>query len=382
MEFMKKNNSITNVNLNLKMKGMEYYKSLLFTKQSDKINSIFGYISVIDFIDKVTMNSVTDKRLFANIIGISTDIMVDVNVEKTHGGYLNRKAVESIMLNRQANNDFHKCFTFHSQLDKIWRNFTINLNSISLMLSNEPYYDKTFQLAIHSSNSLPNDNDFIKINHLTNNIIRYSEIQTRLLGSGFDTNCFDYNLDHNFGNYSMRSDCITSCMTSRLQNFTRQFGHLIPDHLMRKQYFQYRKELNILFFSEYNDKYNLEIIKSEINCSLVCRKDCKFSHFISNYENKGIFTPMASHTQIIHSPLPDILITHLPEITFNSFVCNFGGILGLWLGLSVFAIFSEFRDIVINLFEKRKRIMNLQNLYLNRIVKKEFFKKSRNIMIK
>ena len=58
-----------------------------------------------------------------------------------------------------------------------------------------------------------------------------------------------------------------------------------------------------------------------------------------------------------HSSFPDILITHLPEITFNAFVCNFGGLLGLWLGLSVFTIFSEFRDICIKLFVKRQQII-------------------------
>ena len=62
---------------------------------------------------------------------------------------------------------------------------------------------------------------------------------------------------------------------------------------------------------------------------------------------------------IKHSKIPDVLITHLPEITFNAFVCNFGGLLGLWLGLSVFAIFRGIRDILLKLFDKRQQTFNI-----------------------
>ncbi len=90
-------------------------------------------------------------------------------------------------------------------------------------------------------------------------------------------------------------------------------------------------------------------------------------------------------TSIKHNKIPDILITHLPEITFNAFVCNFGGLLGLWLGLSVFAIFSEFRDICIAIFGKRQLIVyNYHNFVTNfnkfvNINKRKMFKTSRSI---
>ena len=39
--------------------------------------------------------------------------------------------------------------------------------------------------------------------------------------------------------------------------------------------------------------------------------------------------------------MPDIIIKYLPQTTFLSLVCNFGGLLGMWLGLSVLNIFES-----------------------------------------
>ena len=106
--------------------------------------------------------------------------------------------------------NIRKCFTVFIHLQQKWRNFKINLKSIDLFVRNAILHieNNAYHLAIHSPNSLPNFyiNEFIKIEHGTINTISYSEVQTKLLGSDFDTNCFDYDLDHKFANYNMRSD--------------------------------------------------------------------------------------------------------------------------------------------------------------------------------
>ena len=53
---------------------------------------------------------------------------------------------------------------------------------------------------------------------------------------------------------------------------------------------------------------------------------------------------------IQHNQLPDVLVRHMPEMSFISFVSNFGGLLGMWLGLSVLIIFD-------NIFSFTKRII-------------------------
>ena len=114
-------------------------------------------------------------------------------------------------------------------------------NAFLYITNNE---DKYFQLAIHSPNSLPNFNvdKFIKIEHGTSYLKGYSEIQTKLLGSGFDTNCFDYDLDHKFANYNIRSDCITSCLRLLYINLSEK---AIQNRILRKQFYQYRRDIKL-----------------------------------------------------------------------------------------------------------------------------------------
>ena len=168
-------------------------------------------------------------------------------------------------------------------------------------------------------------------------MILHSEVQTRLLGSGFDTNCFDYDLDHEFENYNMRSDCITSC----IRHLSSKFGeNIILDHLMRKEFYQNRKDIKAIF-PRINDKEFLSNIeRNEIHCLQGCRKDCKFTYFINNYKEMDKYSSKFSSIAIKHNNLPDILSTHSPEITFNAFICNFGGLLSLWLGLKCFRDFQ------------------------------------------
>ncbi len=71
------------------------------------------------------------------------------------------------------------------------------------------------------------------------------------------------------------------------------------------------------------------------------------------------------------------MIQYLPQTTFISFVCNFGGLLGMWLRLSVVTILSETLNLLLksaNIFKnnyisvKNKTIL-LKNYYINNILK-------------
>ena len=212
----------------------------------------------------------------------------------------------------------------------------------------------------------------------------YSRVETRLLGSGFETNFFDYDLDHKFPNYNMRSDCITSCLRRNYSCPADKF--VFQQYLLREEYVAHKGNTKMnLCNSSISTKY-LNLLRTEYQCLQECRKDCKFTHFITNNEfDDKQATSYTVHLIVSHNNLPDILIKHLPEITFNAFVCNFGGLLGLWLGLSVFAIFTEFRDICIKLFRNLNFCSNLYQFNIfNQITKynmsrQKLFKKSKTL---
>ena len=58
--------------------------------------------------------------------------------------------------------------------------------------------------------------------------------------------------------------------------------------------------------------------------------------------------------------MPDIFIRSVPEITFIQFVCSFGGLMGMWLGISILVIFDDICKIII-LFISNPNVINLNN---------------------
>ena len=88
---------------------------------------------------------------------------------------------------------------------------------------------------------------------------------------------------------------------------------------------------------------------------------------------------------IQHSSVPDIIVRHKFEMSLMSFVCNFGGLLGMWLGFSVLSIskdvfnsirrFSTFNGNKINL-------ITLNNFKLNlHLIKFKIFNKKSNVTL-
>ena len=55
---------------------------------------------------------------------------------------------------------------------------------------------------------------------------------------------------------------------------------------------------------------------------------------------------------LIPSSMPNVVINHLPEMTFISLLCNFGGLVGMWLGVSVLSTLEDVIDLTKNLFIK------------------------------
>ena len=81
---------------------------------------------------------------------------------------------------------------------------------------------------------------------------------------------------------------------------------------------------------------------------------------------------------ISHSEYPDTFVKHIPEMDMISFICNFGGLLNMWLGLSIFGIFNDtfslFSKIAFHKYTSTNRVTNVQckfilikNRILNRI---------------
>ena len=159
--------------------------------------------------------------------------------------------------------------------------FKVNIKSILVQINRKhpdnfyPYDRGNFHFAIHSPNTLSvlsHGKDFMLLNNSLSYSLRYSRVETRLLGNGFDTNCFDYNLDHKFANHNMRSDCITSCL---MENSSCSPDHFINiKYLLRKQLFKNKVNITAEVCHINDVMGELYMKRKEMECMSRCRKDC------------------------------------------------------------------------------------------------------------
>ena len=255
--------------------------------------------------------------------------------------YFNFSHIESFYKPPDIEAQLEKCFTYFSSLEKATRqlNYHVNDLHIHLKMTQDWFPLNLFnhiRFAIHSPNSLPDENNLVELNPHAAFTIEFNQITTELLGNNYDTDCFEYDLDYKFANYNMRSDCMTSCVQNTIKiecnlNGLMLFGGIFRNDLLKQQ------SNRLLHFN--NDKADCQenIYKiASSNCRISCRQDCKFIYYPTIYEKKNVQNYGVVHLDVIHNQLPDIHIKYLPQTTLLSLVCDFGGVLGMWLGLSFY----------------------------------------------
>lgn len=258
--------------------------------------------------------------------------------------------------------DIWKCFTLFSWLISELKQVKMFIQFLLINHNNSfpKFMNKYIYFSFHSANSFPPVFEMSRINFLYNyHIITYSTTKISYL----DSHCFDYDLDTNF---KMKYDCIVAHHQVSLSCPHK----VIPFVFIRKE-----------MLSNYP---SMEICDSSIEWQMLsqsvdnCLNDCQYRYY--NYEvkseNMKVLEENTTVFRIKHNNLPDFSVKHIPEMTFISLVCNFGGLLGMWLGLSVLStmeyIITKVTKIIhnynqvnpINLLLNMKLYFNLNNASL------------------
>ena len=116
-----------------------------------------------------------------------------------------------------------------------------------------------------------------------------------------------------------------------------------------------QKLIHLLYKKKYDEK-----------CSQECKPDYNTQKYlieIGETMKNAPEIPEKSNIHIHHSSTPDIIVRHSIEMTLMSLVCNFGGLLGMWLGFSVFSISKDIFDSLHSLF--RYNTININNFAIN-----------------
>ena len=195
------------------------------------------------------------------------------------------------------------------------------------------------------------------------NRLSYSQLNTELLAQGFESNCAEYDIDNQHGKIRIRSDCTVDCI---IEFMKEKFNLITPGliSLMRRELLRSFGSIPVNL-TKYTDL-------SEIwdKCLKECKPDCSLKQYFIKEVHSGqqYYDRKETIIYLAHDIMPDVIVRHSLEMPLMSFVCNFGGLLGMWLGLSLISIskniFHSIHDFC-NFDRNKIKIFNKNNFNIN-----------------
>lgn len=256
-------------------------------------------------------------------------------------------------------------FLKNSHLDPIWKDITIDFRRLVLIVEFQgiiyPYRHHPVAIILHSPNDFPmfEYGTTIHIRAGAFQRLKYSTVKTLKLGRHYDTDCSDYGPGHKFDTYS---DCTIRCMKRQHDKYCPK--NMLPyvARMVREKYILENANKFITNCSKFDN------IKQDANihCQKQCKLNCQYKYYPAKYNRILDYDEDQALVILEHNHLPDVLVQYIPETSLISFVCNFGGLLGMWLGLSFLNILNYIRKSMHNSIYNR---INVSNTSLFRIKK-------------
>ena len=254
-----------------------------------------------------------------------------------------------------------KCYTFFSHIDSVWKKVKIDFKRIRILaqfdLMSYPHIILPLPIFIHSPNDLPlyEHGKMLPLTPGYSQTIQYSTIKILRLGRDYETDCREYGKGYEF---DTRSSCIVSCIKHHHDTICDNSSLPELGNLVTEKYIKINYNKKITNCTDY-PKIKQDAL---VNCSKQCNFNCNYKYYPANIQRINYIEDFSSSDVIMeHNTMPDILIKYIPESSLISFACNFGGLLGMWLGLSFLSIIENFIDSIFKLKFDRITINSFSN---------------------
>ena len=271
------------------------------------------------------------------------------NIVKMDGGKdhyrMKVDPVESMVLDFTA----FKCYTFFSHIDSVWKNVKIDFKRIKILaqfdLMSYPHIAMPVPIFIHSPNDLPlyDQGKLLPLESGISQSIQYSTIKILRFGRDYETDCREYGHEYD---YETRSSCIVSCVKHHHDTICNSNSLPEMGNVVTKKFITINYNKTITNCSDYYKTKQ----DSLVNCSKQCKLNCNYKYYPAKIHRLIEIEDFSSSDVIMeHNTMPDILIKYIPETSLISYACNFGGLLGMWLGLSFLQIVEDIIGSIIKL---------------------------------
>ncbi len=244
-----------------------------------------------------------------------------------------------------------KCYTFNSQLSES-SNSSFNMSQHFF-----DFLEAKGYLYIHDRSLLPL---FLK-SHMNSKIyfdvysrFYYDKKYFKLLPAPYETNCFDYK----GSKFNSQPECINEFLFEKflmknkcLPKNDEKIAYVIKNY----NYSKFEKNIckNTTYFSDQISYAN-------------CRKPCDqilYEVWSLNFDYRQNFTQKMKQYFIV--------IEHKPELKFDQFLMNLGGLIGFWHGLSIIDLKNLLMKFFKKIIMKSSKLQKLRSYF----VLFKFFKK-------
>ena len=254
---------------------------------------------------------------------------------------------------------FHdfKCLTYFSSSRPAWKNFKIKLRELQihfnipiLWFPPSTIFDPV--LFMHSPSDISTQGQTLfNMKNKYNYNLDFNKIETRMLES-YQPPCKDY-AKHLDSEFNSQSDCRVSCLFEYLGNECYNTLKIELLIIMKKVLNNFKQDNGVC-----NKTGIYQYAKR--TCIERCPQECH-KIFYKNYMHKNIFSSDNSKVYNISISVyiepngePNMIVEYIPEKSLISLICDFGGLLGMWLGYSILSISNDIITIVRLLYNNVK----------------------------